>query len=51
MIASLSGSQGAPDRAKDEAAIREVVKQYVATREKGDTAGLGALFTSDADQL
>ena len=48
---ALSGSQGAPDRATDEAAIREVVKQYVATREKGDAAGLGALFTSDADQL
>jgi uncharacterized protein (TIGR02246 family) len=49
---ALSGfQQGAPDRAKDEAAIREVVKQYVATREKGDAAGLGALFTSDADQL
>jgi uncharacterized protein (TIGR02246 family) len=28
-----------------------VVKQYVATREKGDAAGLGALFTSDVDQL
>jgi uncharacterized protein (TIGR02246 family) len=52
LITALSGSQqGAPDRAKDEAAIREVVKQYVATREKGDAAGLGALFTSDADQL
>ena len=52
LITAPGGSQqGAPDRAKDEAAIREVVKQYVATREKGDAAALGALFTADVDQL
>jgi uncharacterized protein (TIGR02246 family) len=52
LVAALAGFwQGAPSQAKDEAAIRDVVKQYVATREKGDTAGLAALFTSDADQL
>jgi uncharacterized protein (TIGR02246 family) len=52
LVAALAGFwQGAPSQANDEAAIRDVVKQYVATREKGDTAGLAALFTSDADQL
>jgi uncharacterized protein (TIGR02246 family) len=52
LVAALAGFwQGAPSQATDEAAIRDVVKQYVATREKGDAAGLAALFTSDVDQL
>ena len=44
-------SQVGESRAKDEAAIREVVKEYVAARERRDPAAVGALFTSDADQL
>ena len=52
LIISLSGlSQGATSHAKDEAAIRDVVKEYLASRERRDAAALGALFTSDADQL
>jgi uncharacterized protein (TIGR02246 family) len=43
--------QGATSQAKDEAAIRDVVKEYVAARERRDAAAIGALFTSDADQL
>jgi uncharacterized protein (TIGR02246 family) len=36
---------------KDEAAIREVVSQYVAAREKIDPKAVEELFTADADQL
>ena len=52
LIIALSGlRQGATTHAKDEAAIRDVVKEYLASRERRDAAALGALFTSDADQL
>ena len=44
-------SQVSESRAKDEAAVRDVVKEYVAARERRDQAAVGALFTSDADQL
>jgi uncharacterized protein (TIGR02246 family) len=44
-------SQGGTGQPKDEAAIREVVKKYVAAREARDPAAIGALFTPDADQL
>jgi uncharacterized protein (TIGR02246 family) len=51
-VATLAGFfQGGANQAKDEAAIRDVVGQYMATREKGDAAALGALFTPDVDQL
>ena len=49
---ALSGSwQDSASRAKDEAAVRTLVKEYVGARERGDPAAVGALFTSDADQL
>ena len=35
----------------DEAAIRDVVKAYVAAREQSDPSAIGALFADDADQL
>jgi uncharacterized protein (TIGR02246 family) len=35
----------------DSTAIRDVVGRYVAARERNDPAAIGALFTSDADQL
>jgi uncharacterized protein (TIGR02246 family) len=35
----------------EESAVRDVVSRYVAAREKSDGAAIGALFTSDADQL
>ena len=38
-------------RATDEASIREVVTRYLAARGKNDAAAIGALFTTDADQL
>ena len=34
-----------------EAAIKEVIASYVASRDRGDAAGLAELFTADADQL
>jgi uncharacterized protein (TIGR02246 family) len=37
--------------ASEEAAVREVVRKYVAAREHQDPAAIQALFTADADQL
>ncbi len=35
----------------EEAAVRDVVKQYLDARARRDVEALGALFTEDADQL
>jgi uncharacterized protein (TIGR02246 family) len=35
----------------DEAAVRDIVKRYVAAREARDAKAIEALFTADADQL
>lgn len=43
--------QSATPAASDEAAIKDVVAQYLAAREHRDAAAVGALFTEDADQL
>ena len=52
LILGLGGWwQGTVNPAKDEAAIRDVVKEYVGARDRQDPAAVGALFTSDADQL
>jgi len=51
MVALAAGSQAPASRSKDDAAVREAVKNYVAARERGDAAAIAALFTSDADQL
>ena len=52
LILSLGGWwQATASHAKDEAAIRDVVKEYVGARDRQDPAAVGALFTSDADQL
>ncbi len=40
-----------PTQTNDEAAIREVVKQYVDARERIDPKAVEQLFTDDADQL
>jgi uncharacterized protein (TIGR02246 family) len=37
--------------AADEAAVRKVVSDYVAARERSDKAAIADLFTADADQL
>lgn len=44
--AGLAQSKGG-----DEAAIRDVVTNYVAARERGDAAAVAAVFTENADQL
>jgi uncharacterized protein (TIGR02246 family) len=41
-----SGAQG-----RDENDIREMVQRYLDARDRGDEAGVRALFTADADQL
>jgi len=54
LVAALGGlawAQGTATHAKDDAAIRAVVKEYMAARDRRDAAALGALFTSDVDQL
>ena len=40
-----------PVPSKDDAAIRDLVARYVSARELKDPQAIGALFTSDADQL
>lgn len=51
-LASLPAAGQAPvSSAPDEAAIREVVRNYVDARDRRDPKRLAALFTEDADQL
>ncbi|MBS1854836.1 MAG: SgcJ/EcaC family oxidoreductase [Acidobacteria bacterium] len=45
-LAMLSASPG-----HDDEAIRALVKNYLAARDKDDPRAVGALFTEDADQL
>ena len=48
----LAGTnQAGGDRANDNAAVRDVVRQYVDAREARDPKAVSALFTADADQL
>ena len=49
-------AQGAPtgvaqSKGGDEAAVRDVVANYVAARDRGDAAAVAAVFTENADQL
>ena len=48
VVASPSARQNSGD---GEAAIKEVVASYVASRDRDDAAALAALFTVDVDQL
>ena len=50
LIVSLT-AVSSQTRATDDAAVRDVVKSYVAARERNDATAIGALFTNDADQL
>jgi uncharacterized protein (TIGR02246 family) len=48
----LAGTdQAGGDRAKDEGAVRDIVRQYVDAREARDPKAVSSLFTADADQL
>src|SRR5262245_49117863 len=52
VLIGLAGiGQRAPGPTSDEAAVRDVVTQYIDARERRDPAAIAALFTSDADQL
>jgi uncharacterized protein (TIGR02246 family) len=51
VLGLVSSGQEETGRTSDEAAIREVVRRYVAARERNDPATIAALFTTDADQL
>lgn len=48
---SLAAAPQQSSASADDAAVRDVVKRYVAARETNDPAAIGALFTADADQL
>jgi uncharacterized protein (TIGR02246 family) len=50
-LAGVSPQSNTGAAGGDDAAVRDVVKRYVAAREKSDAAAIAALFTSDADQL
>jgi uncharacterized protein (TIGR02246 family) len=49
VLCLLTAFQGKP--APDEAVVRDVVRQYLDARERGDARAVAALFTDDADQL
>jgi uncharacterized protein (TIGR02246 family) len=51
LILDPFAAQATSTPAGEEAAVREVVKQYVDARDRGDAAAIRALFTDDADQL
>jgi len=51
LVVADAAGQSRSQHAGDEAAVREVVRQYVEARERRDAAAVGALFTDDADQL
>jgi uncharacterized protein (TIGR02246 family) len=46
-----ASAPNARQAARDERAIRDVVKEYVAARERADAPALAALFADGADQL
>ena len=48
---ALASPAAQQKKADTEAAINDVVRNYVAARERANAAELGALFTADADQL
>jgi uncharacterized protein (TIGR02246 family) len=47
----LAASMASGEGAADDAAIREVVKTYLAAREQKDEKLLASVFTADVDQL
>lgn len=51
LLIGLVGVAAQTARPSEEASIRDLVREYMAARQKNDAAAIGALFTSDADQL
>ena len=50
LISAAVSAQSLEVRARDEAAVRDVVRRYVEARERRQSAEIEALFTADADQ-
>ncbi len=50
LAATTAGGQTPSGRQADEAAVRDVVRQYVNARDRRDPQAIGALFAADADQ-
>jgi uncharacterized protein (TIGR02246 family) len=50
-ISSSLPGQSPAANAKDDAAVREIVKKYMDARDRRDAKAVEALFTEDADQL
>lgn len=50
LIAAVAGGQESGQRARDEAAIRQVIESYIATREDDSVTSLQQLLTEDVDQ-
>src|SRR4051812_33457593 len=50
LCTQLAGAQSGGN-SKDEGAVRDMVKRYADARDLKDPKAIGALFTSDADQL
>src|SRR5690242_11016223 len=51
LAAVLACAQSTAVSSRDDAAIHQVVKNYLEAREHNDPKAVAALFTSDADQL
>lgn len=50
LLMPLLHGQGTDVRARDEAAVRDLVRRYVDARERRNAKDIEALFTADADQ-
>jgi uncharacterized protein (TIGR02246 family) len=50
VMSPLLAGQGADVRARDETAVRDLVRRYVDARERRNAGDIEALFTADADQ-
>lgn len=50
-LLSVVAAAQEPATAKEEAAVRDVVRRYVEARELRDPSSIGKLFAEDADQL
>jgi uncharacterized protein (TIGR02246 family) len=50
LVSPVLSGQTPDSRARDEAAVRDVVRRYVEARERRQAAEIEALFTADADQ-
>ena len=50
VLVTMPPAAQAPERQADEAAIRDVVRNYLDARDRRDAPAIGALFTADADQ-